>query len=138
MTDGDEVLSMALLRVGVSTTVKIFARFFKIQSNLHLVVFKILPSPAIKGIVEAGILAVHLRRHGPDGVLETHGRPQMRSRVERLEVACLVDDGDEHVLALEVGRVSILDSDQQRWDNQRGTTKDNSQCFNDLVRRRCF
>lgn len=54
----------------------------------------------------AGEAFVPVGGHGPDGVLECHGRAQVRRRVEGLYVPARVDDGDERMPFREVGLVS--------------------------------
>ena len=47
------------------------------------------------------VLCMAIGSHGPDRVLETHGRPHVRSRVETTKVGRLVDEGTEVLLFLE-------------------------------------
>ena len=106
MADGDKVFAVALQPVSISKRPATVALSNEEITDLHLVILEVLPCSAVKSIVEARVLAVHLRGHGPDSILQAHRGPQVRRRVERLEVPRRVHDGNERMLVLEVGLVS--------------------------------
>lgn len=54
------------------------------------------------------VFVVAVRRHGPHGILKTHWRSLVRSRVEGLKVPPLVDDGNHELLFGEVELMPVV------------------------------
>jgi hypothetical protein len=54
------------------------------------------------------VFLVTVRRHGPNGILKTHWRSHVRSRIEGLKVPPLVDDGNHELLLGEVELMPVV------------------------------
>lgn len=111
MPDGQEMLAHTLgagslagsaNNVLTSESDRERVRINQASKYLHLIDLDVHAGAAVENIVIRAVLVVAVCGHGPDDVLEAHGRFHVRRRVEGAEITGRMDDGGVGVVFLEV------------------------------------